>query len=57
MPLDWAMTQMNLGYVAWLKAFGGRPVFVGYPAAFDFSFVYWYLTEFAGENPFGYSDD
>jgi hypothetical protein len=41
--------------VAWLKAFGGRPVFVGYPAAFDFSFVYWYLTEFAGENPFGYS--
>jgi len=42
-------------YVAWLKAFGGRPVFVGYPAAFDFSFVYWYLTEFAGENPFGYS--
>ena len=39
----------------WLKAFGGRPVFVGYPAAFDFSFVYWYLTEFAGENPFGYS--
>ncbi len=42
-------------YVAWLKAFGGRPVFVGYPAAFDFSFVYWYLTEFTGENPFGYS--
>ncbi len=37
-------------YVAWLKAFGGRPVFVGYPAAFDFSFVYWYLAEFAGEN-------
>jgi hypothetical protein len=30
-------------------------VFVGYPAAFDFSFVYWYLTEFGGENPFGYS--
>ncbi|MGB7848505.1 MAG: hypothetical protein WBL63_23030 [Candidatus Acidiferrum sp.] len=30
-------------------------MFVGYPAAFDFSFVYWYLTEFAGENAFGYS--
>src|SRR6201987_5637567 len=42
-------------YVAWLKAFGGRPVFVGYPAAFDFSSVYWYLAEVAGELPFGYS--
>ena len=30
-------------------------MFVGYPSAFDFSFVYWYLIEFAGENPFGYS--
>jgi hypothetical protein len=46
-----AMTR----YVAWLKALGGRVVFVAYPTAFDFPFVYWYLTEFAGENPFGYS--
>jgi hypothetical protein len=30
-------------YVAWLKALPGRPVFVGYPAAYDFLFVYWYL--------------
>ena len=42
-------------YLAWLKVLPGRPVLVGYPAAFDFSFVYWYLTRFAGENPFGYS--
>jgi len=27
-------------YVAWLKALPGRPVFVGYPAAYDFMFVY-----------------
>jgi len=62
-PDAWSACRQNLEapavalrrYVAWLKAFGGRPVFVGYPAAFDFSFVYWYLTEFAGENPFGYS--
>jgi hypothetical protein len=42
-------------YLAWLGALPGRPVFVAYPAAFDFSFVYWYLMRFGGENPFGYS--
>jgi hypothetical protein len=42
-------------YVAWLKELPGKPVFVAYPAAFDFPFVLWYLTRFAGENPFGYS--
>jgi hypothetical protein len=42
-------------YVAWLASLPGRPVFVAYPSAFDFPFVYWYLMEFVGENPFGYS--
>lgn len=42
-------------YVAWLKALPGRPVFVGYPAAFDFPFVLWYLERYADENPFGYA--
>jgi hypothetical protein len=42
-------------YVAWLKALPGRPVFVGYPAAYDFMFVYWYLMRFAGESPFSHS--
>lgn len=42
-------------YLAWLKELPGRLVFVAYPAAFDFPFVYWYLTQYAGENPFGYS--
>jgi DNA polymerase III alpha subunit (gram-positive type) len=42
-------------YLAWLTQLPGRPVFVAYPAAFDFPFVYWYLTRYAGENPFGYS--
>jgi hypothetical protein len=32
-----------------------RPVFVGYPAAYDFMFVYWYLMRFAGESPFSHS--
>src|SRR5947207_4339376 len=30
-------------YAAWLKRLPGKPVFVGYPAAYDFLFVYWYL--------------
>jgi hypothetical protein len=42
-------------YLAWLKALPGRPVFVGYPAAYDFLFVYWYLMRFAGESPFSHS--
>jgi hypothetical protein len=42
-------------YVAWLKSLPGRPVFVGYPAAYDFLFVYWYLIRFAGESPFSHS--
>jgi len=39
----------------WLKQLPGKPVFVGYPAAYDFMFVYWYLIKFAGESPFSYS--
>jgi hypothetical protein len=42
-------------YVKWLARLPGRPVFVGYPAAFDFTFVYWYLVRFAGSSPFGHS--
>jgi hypothetical protein len=42
-------------YLAWLKQLPGRPVFVGYPAGFDFMFVYWYLIRFAGESPFSHS--
>jgi hypothetical protein len=42
-------------YVKWLKELPGRPVFVAYPAGFDFMFVYWYLIRFAGESPFSFS--
>jgi hypothetical protein len=42
-------------YVTWLKALPGKPVFVGYPVAYDFMFVYWYLIAFAGESPFSHS--
>lgn len=42
-------------YVEWVKALKGKPVFVAYPAAFDFLFIYWYLMRFVGESPFGHS--
>jgi hypothetical protein len=41
-------------YVRWLKGLPGPPVFVGYPAAFDFMFITYYLYRFAGESPFSF---
>jgi 3'-5' exoribonuclease-like protein len=62
-PEAWAAHRENLqdpeaamkAYLAWVKALPGKPVFVGYPATFDFMFVYWYLIRFAGESPFSFS--
>jgi hypothetical protein len=42
-------------YLAWLKALPGRPVFVAYPAGFDFMFMAWYLVRFTGQNPFSHA--
>jgi len=42
-------------YVDWLAGLDGKPVFVGYPAAYDFMFVYWYLMRFVGSSPFSHS--
>jgi hypothetical protein len=42
-------------YLTWVKGLPGKPVFVAYPAAFDFLFVYWYLVRFADESPFSHS--
>ena len=62
-PDAWAACRANLQtpenvmckYLQWLQELPGKPVFVGYPAAFDFMFVYWYLMRFAGESPFSHS--
>lgn len=62
-PAAWNACRQNLQspedamkeYVSWLKGLPGRPVFVAYPAGFDFTFVNWYLIRFAGESPFFYS--
>lgn len=42
-------------YAAWVNRLPGKPVFVGYPATFDFMFVYWYLVRFNGSSPFSFS--
>jgi hypothetical protein len=42
-------------FTAWLDDLPGLPVFVGYPASFDFMFVYWYLMRFVGRSPFSFS--
>ncbi len=42
-------------YVAWVKNLPGKPVFVGYPAGFDFSWMYFNMLRFAGESPFSFS--
>ncbi|HEX4951251.1 MAG TPA: exonuclease [Blastocatellia bacterium] len=62
-PEAWAACRQDLqapetamkNYLAWLKALPGKPVFVSYPVAFDFMFVYWYLIRFTGESPFSHS--
>ncbi len=62
-PDAWAACRVKLRppseamseYVSWLRTLPGKPVFVGYPAGFDFLFVYWYLIRFAGESPFSFS--
>ncbi len=42
-------------FVRWVKGLPARPVFVAYPAGFDFLFMYWYMIRFAGESPFSFS--
>ena len=44
--------QVMPEYLTWLQALPGRPVFVGWPASWDFMWIYWYLVRFTGERPF-----
>lgn len=62
-PDAWAQARQNpqppevalRRYVDWLRTLPGQPVFVAYPAGFDFTFVNWYLARFLGEYPFGFA--
>src|SRR5271154_2519478 len=38
-------------YITWVRDMPGKPVFVGYPAGFDFLFVYWYIKHFGFDSP------
>jgi hypothetical protein len=51
-PVD-GMTR----FATWVRetAGEGRPVFVAYPASFDWNWVSTYLARYAPENPFGFS--
>jgi len=49
-------------YAAWIDSCcrlsfstTAKPVFVGYPAGFDFTFMYYYLHRFVGKSPFSFS--
>jgi DNA polymerase III alpha subunit (gram-positive type) len=62
-PVAWDACRTDLrepseamrAYVEWVEALPGKPVFVAYPAGFDFMYVYWYLIRFAGRSPFSHS--
>lgn len=52
-----AIVVMN-EFEKWVNKFwetGKSPVFVGYPAGFDFTYVYWYFMKFVGFSPFSFS--
>lgn len=48
---DVAMKQ----FCDWLDSLSRSVVCIGYPAAYDFMFVYWYLMKFVGRCPFSHS--
>lgn len=63
-PEAWAECRKDLRdpreamfeFVGWVNILSvGNPVCVGYPATFDFLFLYWYLIKFGYESPFSFS--
>jgi len=54
-PVDPAVAMPD--FVRWVDGLSerGNPVFVGYPAAYDFKWVDYWCVRFAGRNPFGFS--
>ncbi|MER6673419.1 3'-5' exoribonuclease [Streptomyces sp. NPDC000983] len=48
-----AMTEFS----RWVRtaAADAQPVMCGYPASYDWTFLYWYLIRFTGQSPFGHS--
>ncbi len=58
-PEAWAACRENprppgeamTAFADWLERLPGKPIFVGWPAAWDFMWVYWYLMRFTGRRP------
>jgi len=46
--------DVMIDFEAWVSRFE-CPVFVAYPAGFDFTFVHWYFHYFLDHDPFGFS--
>jgi DNA polymerase III alpha subunit (gram-positive type) len=42
-------------FITWVESYEVKPVFVAYPAGFDFLFMYWYMMHFVGRSPFSFS--
>jgi hypothetical protein len=44
-------------FTGWVRevSAGAQPVMCGYPASYDWTFLYWYLIRFTGSSPFGHS--
>ncbi|MFD7281766.1 hypothetical protein ACFV80_33240 [Streptomyces sp. NPDC059862] len=44
-------------FTRWVREVGGdaQPAMCGYPASYDWTFLYWYLIRFTGASPFGHS--
>lgn len=50
-PIEKAMQD----YLLWVEELPGTPVFVAYPAGYDFMFMYWYMMRFVKKSPFSFS--
>ncbi|GGQ72158.1 MULTISPECIES: 3'-5' exonuclease [Streptomyces] len=53
LPPEQALTQ----FTRWVREVSedAQPVMCGYPASYDWTFLYWYLVRFTGASPFGHS--
>lgn len=59
----YAATRVNVqdpatamkAYADWLKTLPGQPIFVGYPAVYDFKWIDYYCVKYLGSNPFSFS--
>lgn len=62
-PEAWKSLQIDVAspevamadFAEWVDRLPGKAVFVGYPAGFDFTFVYYYFHRYVGRSPFSFS--